>query len=105
MSATDRLALLQEFYREKAALHRRHQASAERVSAYDSNNAYQYVLDREAAHLDWVRRALAEVGASPDKVARIISPKVFSPRYHPRLSSARDSSVTAAFLSLALASR
>ena len=62
MNPTDRLALLQAFYREKAALFHRHQAGAERVSAYDSNNAYQYVLERESAHLDWVRRAIGEAG-------------------------------------------
>jgi len=62
VNPTDRLALLQAFYREKAALFHRHQAGAERVSAYDSNNAYQYVLERESAHLDWVRRAIGEAG-------------------------------------------
>ena len=66
MNPTARLALLQEFFREKLALYRRHQASAERVSAYDGNNAYQYVLAREDAHLDWIRRAIAEAGGAPD---------------------------------------
>ena len=64
MNPTDRLALLQEFYREKAGLFVRHQAGAEFVSAYDSNNAYQYVLAREDAHLQWLRRAIGELGAS-----------------------------------------
>jgi hypothetical protein len=64
VNPTDRLALLQEFYREKAALFLRHQAGAESVSAYDSNNAYQYVLAREDAHLQWLRRAIEELGAS-----------------------------------------
>jgi hypothetical protein len=67
VNPTGRLALLQEFFREKVALHRRHQASAERVSAYDGNNAYQYVLDREAAHLDWLRRAITEAGGAVDE--------------------------------------
>lgn len=64
MNPTDRLALLQECYREKAALLARHQAAAEFVSAYDSNNAYQYVLAREDVHLQWLRRAIEELGAS-----------------------------------------
>jgi len=69
VNPTARLALLQEFLRETAALHRRHLASAERVSAYDGNNAYQYVLAREDAHLDWLRRAVIEAGGVPDESA------------------------------------
>ena len=69
MNPTDRLALLQEFFREKAALFYRHQAGAERVSAYDGNNAYQYVLAREDAHLDWLRRAITEAGGTADDSA------------------------------------
>ncbi len=68
MNASDRLALLQEFYREKAALFARHQAGAEAVSAYDANNAYQYVLAREDAHLDWLRRAIGEAGGAAGEV-------------------------------------
>ncbi|MFO7693788.1 MAG: hypothetical protein R6V57_11940 [Vicinamibacterales bacterium] len=64
MNPADHLALLQEFYREKAGLYVRHQAVAERVAAYDSNNAYQYVLAREDAHLEWLRRAIGESGAA-----------------------------------------
>jgi hypothetical protein len=69
VNPTDRLALLQEFFREKAALFRRHQAGAERVSAYESNNAYQYVLAREDAHLEWLRRAIGEAGGVVDDAA------------------------------------
>ncbi len=64
MNPTARLALLQEFYREKVGLFVRHQAGAESVSAYDSNNAYQYVLAREDGHLQWLRRAIEDLGAS-----------------------------------------
>ena len=67
MNPTDRLALLQQFFREKAALFHRHQAGAERVSAYDGNNAYQYVLAREDAHLEWLRRAIGEAGGTADE--------------------------------------
>jgi hypothetical protein len=66
---TDRLALLQQFFREKSALYRRHQAGAQQVSAYDSNNAYQYVLERESAHLDWLRSAIGEAGGVADDSA------------------------------------
>jgi hypothetical protein len=73
VNPTDRLALLQQFYREKAALFHRHQAGAERVPAYDGNNAYQYVLAREEAHLEWLRRAIGNAGGSadesPDRIA------------------------------------
>jgi len=74
VTPTDRLALLQEFFREKAALYKRHQASAERVSAYDSNNAYQYVLAREDAHLDWLRRAITEAGGVAAEPAAVPVP-------------------------------
>ena len=67
MNPTGHLALLQEFFRETAALHRRHQASAERVPAYDGNNAYQYVLAREDAHLAWLRSAIASAGGAADE--------------------------------------
>jgi len=67
VNPTDRLALLQEFFREELALFRRHRAGAERVSAYDGNNAYQYVLAREDAHLDWLRRAIGEAGGRADE--------------------------------------
>ncbi len=68
MNPSGRLALLQEFYREKAALFARHQAGAEAVSAYDANNAYQYVLAREDAHLQWLRRVIAESGGAAGDV-------------------------------------
>jgi hypothetical protein len=70
---TDRLALLQACFLDKAALYRRHRAGAERVSAYDSNNAYQYVLERESAHLDWLRRAIDEAGGVADESAAPIA--------------------------------
>ena len=69
MNPTDSLSLLQEFFREKAALFYRHQAGAERVPAYDSNNAYQYVLAREDTHLDWLGSAIVEAGGVADDAA------------------------------------
>jgi hypothetical protein len=104
VNPTGRLALLQEFYREKVALRRRHQESAERVSAYDGNNAYQYVLDREDAHLDWLRRAITEAGGAVDESPSPAAPEgspaddareasEFLARWQPRVSGvthARD---------------
>ena len=60
------LSLLQDFYRDKLALYRRHEAGARLVSGYEVNNAYQYVLAREGTHLEWLRGALADLGAQPD---------------------------------------
>ena len=55
--------LLTEFAAERLALLERHEASARIVSNYDFNNTYQYVINREEAHLAWVQNALAEYGA------------------------------------------
>jgi hypothetical protein len=56
--------LLQEFYGERLALLQRHVASAQVVSDYDVNNAYQYVIAREETHVYWVHRAILDVGGS-----------------------------------------
>jgi hypothetical protein len=64
---SDLLALLQDLHREKLALQRRHEAGAARVSAYNPNNTYQYVLAREATHLSWLRAAIEELGGVPDE--------------------------------------
>jgi hypothetical protein len=61
---SDLLALLQEFYREKLLALLRHQAGARLVAQYDQNNTYQYIINREEAHLSWVGKAIAELGGS-----------------------------------------
>jgi hypothetical protein len=67
---TDLVRLLDEFYREKAALRERHAAAARAVGQYDINNAYQYVIAREDQHLSWIADALCELGAPvPDASA------------------------------------
>jgi len=58
----DLLSLLQSFHRDKLALYRGHEAGARRVSGYEFNNTYQYVLARESAHLEWLRAAVEELG-------------------------------------------
>jgi hypothetical protein len=58
------LGLLGDFAVEKVGLKRRHEAGARVVADYDFNNTYQYVINREEAHLDWLRRALVSLGGS-----------------------------------------
>jgi len=62
------LKLLQEFYRDKASLYTRHIAAARLVTNYDFNNAYQYVINREDLHLNWIRDAIADLGGTADDV-------------------------------------
>ncbi len=65
---SDLLALLREFYAEKLGLKRRHEDGAREVGEYDFNNTYQYIIAREEAHLDWLRRAVVALGATvPDQ--------------------------------------
>jgi len=61
---TDRVATLQEFYREKFAELLRHQAHARQIGQYDINNTYQYIVNREETQLAWVRAAI-EAGGEP----------------------------------------
>jgi hypothetical protein len=57
--------LLREFTAAKLGLKRRHEAAARRVGTYDFNNTYQYVIAREESHLDWLCRAIRDLGAEP----------------------------------------
>jgi len=50
------------FAAERLALIERHEAAARVVSHYDFNNTYQYVINREETHLQWLQTALAEFG-------------------------------------------
>jgi len=61
----DLLALLQDVYRDKLALYDRHARGAERIAGYEFNNTYQYIVNREAAHLDWLRAAIEGLGGQP----------------------------------------
>jgi hypothetical protein len=58
------VALLQDFYRDKLAAMLQHQAGARVVAQYDQNNTYQYIVNREEAHLAWVAKAIAELGGT-----------------------------------------
>jgi Mn-containing catalase len=58
------LKLLTDIAAERLALLQRHEAGARVVSHYDFNNTYQYIINREETHLQWLQNALAEFGAS-----------------------------------------
>jgi hypothetical protein len=64
VTSSELLALLQEFYRERAALWLRHIARSRHVGNLDFNNTYQYVVSREETHLEWVRAAIEELGGA-----------------------------------------
>lgn len=60
------LSLLQDLYRERLALFDRHVKGAQAVGDYEINNTYQYVIGREEHHLQWVRKAIEDLGGTPD---------------------------------------
>ena len=62
---TDLTALLQEFHKEKFLAWSRHQAGARLVPQYDANNTYQFIVNRDEAHLSWLEKALADLNAAP----------------------------------------
>ncbi|MBI1872988.1 MAG: hypothetical protein HYZ58_19540 [Acidobacteria bacterium] len=90
MKPGDLLELLTGFYRDKLVLVARHEVSATRVSEYDVNNTYQYILAREDAQLAWVRAAIQEFdGQLPERVAAIQVPS--SARQGPREGRSAES--------------
>jgi hypothetical protein len=64
----DLLAILREFYRDKASLRQRHVAGARLVGNYDFNNTYQYIINREDLQLSWLRDAITDLGGTIDDV-------------------------------------
>jgi hypothetical protein len=62
-SAPTQRALLQEAYRDRFALLRRHIDGATRMADYEFNNTYQYVIGREEIHVQWLRDAVIDLGA------------------------------------------
>ena len=69
MKATELLALLRDFYRDKLAMRQRHVAVAKYVPDYDFNNTYQYVIAREDMQLNWLRDAITDMGGSLEEAA------------------------------------
>lgn len=64
----DILSLLRELHRDKLRLRQRHVAVARHVFDYNANNTYQYVINREDVHLQWLEAAIAELDGTPDEV-------------------------------------
>ncbi len=64
VTANELVDLLRGFYRDKLEMRQRHAAAARVVSNYDFNNTYQYIIAREDVQLNWLRDALADLGAA-----------------------------------------
>jgi len=91
------LAVLKEFHRDKLALRQRHVAVARQVSQYDANNTYQYVINREDVHLQWLEAAIAELDGTPDDVPEPSLPSlVWNESFTPL--ARQDSADAAAFV-------
>ncbi len=71
MKPAELLELLREFYTEKLGLKRRHEEGARAVGTYQFNNTYQYIIAREESHLDWLRRAIGDLGGVPPDQASV----------------------------------
>jgi hypothetical protein len=76
VNSADLQQLLREFYLERLALLMQHESAARFVSDYDVNNAYQYIISREEAHISWLQHALLDVGAeiAPDPAVPDVKP-------------------------------
>ena len=70
MKATELLALLREFHRDKLTMRQRHVAAARHVPNYDFNNTYQYVICREDVQLNWLSDAITGHGRRTRAAAR-----------------------------------
>ncbi len=66
---TTLLPLLEEFYRDKLTLLLRHMERARVVAQYETNNTYQYLVNRDEAHLSWVASAIRGLGGTPPQDA------------------------------------
>ena len=66
MKAAATLSLLQELYRERLTLFDRHIKGAQVIADYEFNNTYQNVVGREEHHLQWVRKAVEDLGGAVD---------------------------------------
>jgi hypothetical protein len=68
VKATELLALLRDFYRDKLTMRQRHVAVAKHVPDYDFNNTYQYVIAREDVQLGWLRDAITDMGGALEEI-------------------------------------
>jgi hypothetical protein len=62
MQRDELLTFLTDITADRIAILHRHEAAARVVSHYDFNNTYQYVINREETHLQWLHTALTEFG-------------------------------------------
>jgi len=100
-SQNDDLPLLVELHKDKLTVRQRHVAVAKLVSDYEFNNAYQYVINREDTHLQWLEAAIARLGGTPatvdePKVEAIFAKKNTNERFMPLVS--QDSKSADAFV-------
>src|SRR6185295_14402650 len=69
VKATELLALLRDFYRDKLTMRQRHVAVAKYVPDYDFNNTYQYVIAREDMQVKWLGDAIIDLGGALEDVS------------------------------------
>ncbi|MDQ3069702.1 MAG: hypothetical protein M3R55_08235 [Acidobacteriota bacterium] len=62
MNTPELLDTLRDFHREKLTMRQRHVAVARHVTHYDFNNTYQYIINREDVHLQWIEAAISDLG-------------------------------------------
>ena len=97
MKPADLAAILLEFHKGKLTMRQRHVAVAKKVSDYNANNTYQYVINREDLHLSWLEAALAELEATPAVVAEPALPSlVWNESFKPLVT--QDASDAGAFV-------
>jgi hypothetical protein len=65
VNSPELLETLRDFHRDKLTLRQRHAAVARHVTHYDFNNTYQYLINREDVHLQWLEAAIAELAGQP----------------------------------------
>jgi hypothetical protein len=77
VTPTELQTLIRDFYLERLTLLMQHEASAEHVSDYDVNNAYQNIISREETHVSWLQHALLDLGLTlpPDPARPTVTPK------------------------------
>jgi hypothetical protein len=68
VKATELLAFLREFQRDKLTMRQRHVAAARHIPNYDFNNTYQYVICREDVQLNWLADAVTDMGGEIEQV-------------------------------------
>jgi hypothetical protein len=66
---------LQDFYRDKRDLLVRHRAGARRIGQGSVNNAYQQLIARDEAHLQWIADAIGTTGGQvPEASQTLLDP-------------------------------